>query len=61
MTPTERRLRRDCAALLDALESLVILGNLGLVPGANYAEIHRKDLRKAERLVKRIRATLNAL
>lgn len=62
MTPAERRemqrLRRQRDALLDQLWSLVIRGNLGLMPGMTYAEIHRDDIRKAERLVERVRRHL---
>ena len=59
MTPTERRemqrLRRQRDALLDALQSLVTMGNLGWCPGADNVEIHCDHIAKAERIVKRAR------
>lgn len=62
MTAAERRemqrLLRQRDALLDTLASLVNLGNLGLMPGMAYAEIHGDDLRNAERVVKRMRKQL---
>lgn len=62
MTPVERRemqrLRRQRDALLDQLETLVVMGGLGRCPGMDYVEIHWRDIRKAERLVRRVRAAL---
>lgn len=47
---------RQRDALLAALSSLVVKGELGLMPGMAYAELHRDELRKAARIVKRIRS-----
>ncbi|MBP8176291.1 MAG: hypothetical protein KAX77_00880 [Xanthomonadales bacterium] len=62
MTADERRelqrLRRQRDQLHAALRDLVTSGLLGLIPGADYTEIHRRDIRKAARLVKRIQQTL---
>lgn len=54
-TPAERALRRQRDALLDALQSLVTMGNLGWCPGADNVEIHVDHVAKAERTLKRIR------
>ena len=50
-----QRLRRQRDALLDALQSLVTMGNLGWCPGADNVEIHCDHIAKAERIVKRAR------
>lgn len=54
-----QRLRRQRDALLDRLAALVTAGNLGACPGMGYVEVHRDEIRKAERLVERLRAQSN--
>lgn len=60
MTPAERRemqrLRRQRDALLGRMAALVVAGKLGSCAGMDYVEIHRTEIRKAESLLKRVRA-----